>query len=150
MKTLMKTRQNMFPAIPSLLNSFLQDDWLDSTLGSQRTGTTTLPAANIRETENDFRIELAAPGMRKEDFRVELNNDVLTVAAEQEMKNENKEGDYTRREFSYQSLQRSFTLPDDRVKGEQITARYQDGVLEIVVPKRQEAKAKSVRQIAIS
>jgi HSP20 family protein len=146
----MKSKTNMFPAIPSLLNNLLQDDWLDSTLGRITAGAATLPAANIRETENDFRIELAAPGMRKEDFKVELNNEVLTVSVEREIKNDTQQGEYTRQEFSYQAFQRSFTLPPDRVNGEQITARYEDGILNIVVPKLEEAKAKPVRQIAIS
>lgn len=150
MKTLMKTNQDMFPAIPSLLNNFLQDDWLDSTLGSLGSGSATLPAANIRETSDDFRIELAAPGMRREDFKVELNHDVLTVAAELETQHENTNGGYTRKEFSYQSFQRSFTLPENRVNGEQVSARYQDGILEIIVPKREEAKEKPARQIAVS
>lgn len=150
MKTLMKTNTTMFPAIPSLLNNFIQDDWLDSTLSKLRTGSATLPAANIRETNEDYRIELAAPGMRKDDFKIELNRDVLTIAAELETKNESELDEYTRREFSYEAFQRSFTLPENRINGERITARYEDGILEIVVPKRDEVKAKPARQISIS
>jgi HSP20 family protein len=149
MNTLMKTKSNMFPAVPSLLNTFFQDDWLDSTLGSLRTGMSTLPAANIRETHEDYRIELAAPGMRKEDFTVELNREVLTISAKSENKTEHEESEYSRREFSYQEFQRSFSFPEGRVDAEQVKAKYTDGVLEVIVPKREEAKAKPARQISI-
>jgi HSP20 family protein len=149
MNTLMKTKSNMFPAVPSLLNNLFQDDWLDSTLGSLRTGMSTLPAANLRETNEDYRIELAAPGMRKDDFKLELHREVLTISAKRENKHEHESESYTRQEFSYQEFQRSFSFPEGRINGDQVSAKYQDGVLEIIVPKRDEAKAKPARQITI-
>jgi HSP20 family protein len=151
MKTLMSTNGNLFPAIPSLLNDLFTDDWFDSSLGNWKSSGTTLPAVNVRETNEDFRIEVAAPGMKREDFKVELDNNMLTISSQREDNYEKKgpDGTYTRREFSYQSFQRSFTLPENKVEGDKIAARYEDGILKIVVPKNEQAKVKPAKQIAI-
>ena len=152
MKTLVRTNGNLFPAIPSLLNDFFTDDWFDSSLANWRSSGTTLPAVNVRETNDEFRIEVAAPGMKRDDFKVELDNNVLIISSQREDSREEKDnnGDYTRREFSYQSFQRSFTLPDGKVEGDKIAASYVDGILKVTVPKREEAKLKPAKQIAIS
>lgn len=152
MNTLARKNGQMFPAIPSLLNNLLNDDWLDSSLSTWKSANATLPAVNVRETNDGYNIEVAAPGMNKDNFKIELENNVLTISAElQENREEkNTSGDYTRREFSYQSFQRSFTLPENKVKGEKIGARYQDGILHVTVPKREEAKVKPARKITIS
>lgn len=152
MKTLVRTNGNLFPAIPSLLNDFFTDDWFDSSLANWRSSGTTLPAVNVRETNDEFRIEVAAPGMKRDDFKVELDNNVLIISSQREDSREEKDnnGDYTRREFSYQSFQRSFTLPDGKVEGDKIAASYVDGILTVTVPKREEAKLKPAKQIAIS
>lgn len=152
MKTLVRTNGNMFPSMPSLLNDFFTDDWFDSSLANWRSSGATLPAVNVRETNDDFRIEVAAPGMKRDDFKVELDNNVLTISSHREDKREEKgsEGSYTRREFSYQSFQRSFTLPADKVEGDKIAARYVDGILHVTVPKKDEAKIKPARKIAVA
>jgi HSP20 family protein len=152
MKTLAKTNAHLFPAIPSLLNNFFNDDWVDSSLATWKSANATLPAVNVHETNEDFRIEVAAPGMKKEQFKIELENNVLTISGEHENdQGENhKEVGYTRREFSYQSFQRSFSLPELKVEGEKIAARYADGILYIMVPKREEAKVKPVRKITVA
>jgi HSP20 family protein len=112
----------------------------------------TMPAVNVKESENAFEVEVAVPGMKKEDFKVELNNDVLTIAAKQEDKKEEKdsEGKYTRREFHYHSFQRSFRLPKNQVDGDHIAAKYENGVLYLNVPKKEEAKQKPARLIEIA
>ena len=152
MKTFVKTNGNLFPAIPSLLNDFFTDDWFDSSLANWKSSGTTLPAVNVRETNDDFRIEVAAPGMKRDDFKVELDNNVLTISSQREDKREEsqKDGSYTRREFSYQSFQRSFTLPENKVEGDKIGAAYVDGILKITIPKKEEAKVKPAKQIAVS
>lgn len=151
MKTLVKTNGNLFPAIPSLLNDFFTDDWFDSSLANWKSSGATLPAVNVRETNDEFKIEVAAPGMKRDDFKVELDNHVLTISSQREENREEKEKEgFTRREFSYQSFQRSFTLPQNKVEGEKIAARYQDGILEITVPKKEEARVKPAKQITIS
>ena len=152
MKTLVRTNGSLFPTIPSLLNDFFTDDWLNSSLANWKSSGATLPAVNVRETNDDFRIEVAAPGMKRDDFKVELDNNVLTISSERENSREEKgnDGNFTRREFSYQSFQRSFTLPENQVEGDKIAARYVDGILQITVPKKEVAKVKPAKQIAIS
>jgi HSP20 family protein len=152
MKTLVRTNGNLFPAIPSLLNDFFTDDWFDSSLANWKSSGTTLPAVNVRETNDDFRIEVAAPGMKRDDFKVELDNNVLTISSQREEKGEEskKDGSYTRREFIYQAFQRSFTLPENKVEGDEIAAAYVDGILQITIPKKEEAKVKPAKQIAVS
>lgn len=104
------------------------------------------PAVNVKEDEKGFTLEVAAPGLKKEDFRVELENGVLSIAAEsQSEKTESGEkSNYTRREFSYQSFKRSFTVDEDNIDGEHISAKYEDGVLQIELPKK--VKAEEVKR----
>ena len=152
MKSLVRTNGNSFSSIPSLLNDFFTEDWLDTSLANWRSAGATLPAVNVRETNDDFRIEVAAPGMKRDDFRVELDNQVLTISSHMEDNKEetDKNGRYTRKEFSYQSFQRSFSLPESKVEGGKISAKYTDGILHVTVPKREEAKVKPARQITVS
>ncbi|GAB3326660.1 Hsp20/alpha crystallin family protein [Larkinella ripae] len=91
-------------------------------------------AANIKEDETAYHIELAAPGLKKEDFKISLNNNQLTISAKLEESNEEKAENFTRKEFSYTSFERSFRLPKN-VNNEQIQAAYSDGILKINLPK---------------
>ena len=152
MKSLVKSNGGFFPALPSLIDDFFTRDWLDSSLADWRVTGTTLPAVNVMETNDEFRIEVAAPGMKRGDFKVELDNNVLTISSEREDHSEQKDehGNYTRKEFSYQSFQRSFALPENKVLGEKITARYLDGILHVSVPKSEDAKVKPAKQIAVA
>lgn len=111
-----------------------------------------VPAVNIKETEDGFELEVAVPGMKKEDFKVELDHDVLTISSENEHKNEekDKDGKYTKREFRYQSFKRSFRLPKGVVDGEKIQAKYENGILYLGLPKKEEAKPKPARQIEVA
>lgn len=97
----------------------------------------TLPSVNVKEIEKAFEIEFAAPGMKKEDFQISLDRNVLTVSSETKTESEekNEEGKYTRREFNYQSFKRSFTLPET-VEQDKIEAEYTDGILKIAIPKK--------------
>lgn len=107
------------------------------------------PAVNIIEGKDDYRIEVAAPGLEKKDFKIDLDNNVLTISSEKEEKHEEGDDRYMRREFNYASFTRSFTLPET-VDAEKISAKHADGVLTVVVPKREEAKQKPARTIKIS
>ena len=149
---MVRSNNTLFPTIPSLFDDFFTRDWLDSSLANWKVSGATLPAVNVKESNDDFQIEVAAPGMTRDDFKVELDNNVLTISSEREQKNEEKDekGNYTRREFSYQSFQRSFSLPESKVLGDKISARYSDGILYVTVPKSEEAKVKPAKQIAIS
>jgi len=150
MKTLVRQNGTLFPSLPSLLEDFFNRDWADSTL-ADRNNWATLPAVNVMETNDNFIIDVAAPGMKRDEFKVELDNGVLTISSQLEEKQEQQgqATNYTRREFNYQSFQRSFTLPENKVEGEKISARYADGILHITVPKKDEAKVKPVKQITI-
>jgi HSP20 family protein len=108
-----------------------------------------IPSANIKEKDNSYEIELAAPGMKKEDFKVELDNNVITISAEQkEEKTEEKEN-FTRREFSYNSFSRSFEVPTT-VNAEKVDAQYKDGLLVLTLPKKQEAMVNNRKEIKVS
>ncbi len=109
----------------------------------------TLPAVNIIEGKEDYKIEVAAPGLNKEDFKVNLENNLLTISSEKEEKQEAQEEKVMRREFSYCSFSRSFTLPQT-VNADKIRATHKDGILQVVVPKKEEAREKPAREIRIS
>ncbi len=107
------------------------------------------PSVNISETEEGFGLELAAPGLKKEDFKVNLDNNVLTISAELKNESEEKSEKLIRREFSYSSFSRSFSLPKS-IDLDKIKADYKDGILKIGLPKREEAKVAVNREISIA
>lgn len=143
--TLIKRSNSLFP---TFWNDFFENDLFNLPSISE-TGLT-VPAVNIKETENEFEIELAAPGMKKEDFKINLDHNLLTISSEHKSENESKDekGNYTRREFNYQSFSRAFTLPET-VNADKIDASYKDGVLKIHLPKKEEAKPKPVKLIEV-
>lgn len=110
---------------------------------------TTSPSVNIKENEDRFGVEMAVPGFEKDDFNIELNHNKLTISSEKKEEKSHTEVErYTRKEFSYQSFRRTFTLPNT-VDGEKISAEYKNGVLCVEIPKLEEAKPKPARQIEI-
>ena len=127
------------------VNPFLNDVF-DTILHGDKL-VTRVPAVNIAETENEFHIELAVPGLKKEDFKISLDKNVLSVSAEKKVENVDESKKYSKREYSYNSFVRSFTLPEtaDQAK---IDAQYNDGVLTLSVAKKEEAKAQA-REIAV-
>ena len=129
---------------------FFTRDLFNWGLTNNSTTGTTIPAVNIKETANAFEVEMAAPGMTKKDFKIELDSNVLTITSEKNMEQEQKDGErYSRKEFAYQSFQRTFTLPKEVVDDDKIEARYENGVLYLVIPKKEEAKQKPARMIQI-
>jgi HSP20 family protein len=145
----------MWPALwnslgrPFMSNDLVQDFFNDLTPASGSIGTT-LPAVNIDEHDDDIVIEVAAPGMRKNDFKLEIEDNQLRISYEKERKQEEgkKNSNQWRREFSYQSFERNFSLPA-MVDSEKIQATYTDGILKITVPKKEEARRKPARSIEI-
>lgn len=107
-----------------------------------------IPAVNISESKDDYKIEVAAPGLSKEDFKINLENNVLTVSSEKEENRQENDDKVMRKEFSYYSFKRSFTLPMT-VDSEKIKATQKDGILQVVIPKKDEAKEKPAREIKI-
>jgi HSP20 family protein len=148
--TLARLSDSMFPSFPSLLNRFFEGDLMDWSSSNFAGSDSTLPAVNIKETDHDYLIEVAAPGMKKEDFKVNFDNGRLTISSEKREENEEKSGKYTRKEYSYQSFQRSFTVPETIVNGEKINAKYSEGILHITLPKRDEVKPKPAKEIKVS
>lgn len=141
----------LIPSLPSLLNRFFDGDLMDWGNDNFASLNSTMPAVNVRETKDDFQIEVAAPGMKRDDFKVKFDNGRLIISSEKrEERKEGKDDNYTRREFSYQSFQRSFAVPENLVNGEKIEAKYHDGLLHIVLPKKEELKPKPAKEIAIS
>lgn len=136
--------------LPSVFDDMFRTDWLGGTTNVNSIGTS-IPAVNIMETEDSFNVEVAAPGMSKEDFNIELDNDVLTISSEDKKEKEStdKDGRFTRKEFSYRNFKRAFSLPDS-VDSSKIAASYNNGVLEIALPKKEEAKVQAKRLIDIS
>ena len=130
------------------------DNWFDNDLFNwqynNHEAEATLPAVNIKENADAFKVEMAVPGFDKKDFKINLDHNVLTISSEKKVENEHKNGEhYTCREYSYQSFSRSFTLPD-AANGDKISAKYDNGILNVEIPKREEAKPKPMRQIAIA
>jgi len=143
-------RENYWPSLPGFFNDFLNRDWYDWSNQNFSLTNTTIPSVNIKETDNEFMVEMAAPGMEKDDFKIDLNNNLLTISSEKQAENKVDEGkNITRREFSYQSFSRSFTLPAI-VETDKITAKYTNGILNVHIPKREEAKPKPLKQIKVS
>jgi HSP20 family protein len=111
-------------------------------------GVDKVPSVNITERDKDFLIEVAAPGLEKKDFKVEVENDILSISAEKEEMKEEKENGMTRREFAYNNFCRSFRLPENS-KLDKIDARYKDGILKIEIPKLEVKKAKMTKAVAV-
>ena len=148
--TLIKRNGSALPAFPAFFDDFFGRDlfnWGNSNFSSTNT---TVPSVNIRETNENFEVEMAVPGMDKKDFNVQLDGNTLTISSTKEANEERKEGGYTRKEFSYQAFQRSFVLPKDVVDADQIVARYDKGLLQLTIPKKEEAKKKAPKLIEIS
>ena len=148
--TLIK-RSSLVPRNPLLFDDFFTRDLFDWGFKNHSSTDTTLPSVNIVESNDGFTVRMAAPGMKKEDFSIELDNEMLTITSERKESNELQAGEqYTRREFSYQSFRRSFHLPKSVVDDRKIQARYENGILDVLIPKKEEAKTLPPRQITVS
>ena len=107
-----------------------------------------IPSVNITENKDEYNVSLAVPGMKKDDFKIDVNGNMLTISCEKNETKEEKDKKYTRKEYSYSSFSRSFTLPDE-VNMEKIDARYEEGLLRISLPRKEEAKTLTAKQIAV-
>ncbi len=142
-------RESNAPTWSNFFNDIINRDWYDWSHQNYSPTNTTIPSVNIKEDTNGFEVEVAVPGFKKEDFKIELNNSLLTIKSEKKEEKECKNDEcYTRREFSYQSFSRSFTLPVT-VESDKINAQYDNGILKVILPKRDEHKPRPSRQIDI-
>src|SRR5690606_758892 len=138
-------RNNTNNFFPSILEEFFRPDWMG---GIQAFPQQLGPPVNIREAATAFELELAAAARRKEDFNIEVDNEMLTISSEYKNEAATEEGKYTRKEFSHSSFRRSFSLPES-VKEDEIKASYENGILKITLPKKEEALPKPKRAIEI-
>ena len=143
--TLVKFNKNgnntLMPGFNDVFDSIFNDSFFSDRM------ITRVPAVNISESENNYHVELAAPGLKKEDFKLNLERNQLTISVEQSADHQDNQKNYSKREYSYSSFVRSFTLPESADDGK-IDASYTDGILRIDIAKREEAKAVR-RQIEI-
>ncbi|WP_083187384.1 Hsp20/alpha crystallin family protein [Polaribacter vadi] len=137
-----------FPNLSNWLDDIFNRE-LPSVFTSNFNTGISLPKVNIKETADVFTVEMAVPGLKKSDFQIDLDNQILSISTEIKKENDHKEENYTRREFGYASFKRTFTLPES-VDEEKINAKYEDGILSILLPKKEEAKQKPARTIRIS
>jgi len=148
--TLAKFTDNLFPSIPSIFNDVFGKDLMDWNNWNFAEENTTLPAVNIKENDNEYNIEMAAPGLKKENFKINYDKGRLMISSEKkDQKEEKDESKITRREFCYQCFKRSFTIPEDEVNIDKISAKYENGILQISLPKREEAKPQPAKEIEI-
>lgn len=134
---------------PSVFDDFFKpwNEWFDNG-GTLLNRMMNVPSVNITETTNDFEVSLAAPGLKKEDFKIDVDGNLLTISSHKEESKEQKESKFTRNEYNYSSFSRTFTLPEG-VKRDKIEATYEHGVLKLVMPKKEEAKKPEARHIAV-
>ncbi|REG87686.1 Hsp20/alpha crystallin family protein [Winogradskyella sediminis] len=137
-----------FPTLSTWLDDIFNRD-LPSVFTSNFNTGITLPKVNIKETPDAFVVEMAVPGLKKSDFHIDIDNQMLSISTETKEEHEDKGDHYTRREFGYSSFKRTFTLPES-VNDEDINATYKEGILNIHLPKKEEAKQKPARSIKIS
>lgn len=142
-EAIMATNALIKPGLfPATMDDFFKpwNEWFDR--GSLPRAVT-VPAVNVTENEQNYSVSVAAPGLKKEDFKIDLSGNVLSISAEKEEEKEEKEGKYNRKEYNYSSFSRSFTLPEE-VNREQIEAKYEDGVLKLVLSKKEEVKKANI------
>lgn len=140
----------LFPALRNdfITNRFFtprlfdfDENFLDGGLNS--------PPANISETDKEFKLDLSVPGMKRDDFKVDVEDGVLTISSEKEEKKTENENNFRRREFSYSSFSRSFTLPEN-VDENNINAKYDNGMLQVTIPKKEVTVSKQKKEIKVS
>lgn len=149
--TLPRLFNNDYSSFPSLFDKFFEGNLMDWSTWNFADSSSTLPAVNVKENNNEYAIDLAAPGLSKNDFKLNYENGRLTISSEKRENKEEREGDViTRQEFSYQSFQRSFNVPERVVNADKISAKYNNGILHVTLPKREEIKPKPAKEIRIS
>ncbi|MDN3670540.1 Hsp20/alpha crystallin family protein [Echinicola jeungdonensis] len=146
--------ESLFPTFNSSLNElfdmpFFNSPFFDTSSMWRGRSMSRVPATNICETDAEFIVELAAPGMKKNDFHVDVDNNLLEIKVEKEEKSDVKKTNYTRKEYDYSAFYRSFNLPET-IKADKIKAEYENGILRVHLPKVEASKKKPIKEISIS
>jgi HSP20 family protein len=154
MNSLVKLNSNGHHALiaefPSLFDGFVNRDFFNTTL-RRVFRESNVPAVNVKESATAYELSVAAPGLNKKDFKIEINQNTISISAKQEKTQEekNEDGTYSRKEFSYQSFKREFQLPENLVNDDDIQANYTDGILYIHLPKKELVKP-ILKEIAVA
>ena len=137
---------DLFPAV---FNDFFRpwNEWFENG-GNLLSKPISVPAVNVTENTKDFKLALAAPGLKKDDFKIDVDGNMLTISSETGEEKEEKDEKYTKKEYSYSAFSRSFTLPEG-VNKEKIEASYENGILRLVLPKSDESQKASVKHVAV-
>lgn len=133
---------SFFPTLSNWFDDLLPDNGFKPAVKG-----ISIPAVNVTESKDAFKVKVAAPGFKKEDFKLEVQNGYLVISGETSEEKEDKNETFTRREYAYNTFSRSFGLPEN-VEGDEISAEYADGVLKVVLPKKK-ADEKPTKQIAV-
>ncbi|SHH61534.1 Hsp20/alpha crystallin family protein [Winogradskyella jejuensis] len=136
------------PSLSSWMDDIFNRTFNNDLVSNFNTGIT-LPAVNVLDNDEEYIVEMAVPGLKKSDFDINLDNQMLSISAEINKSSEDSNENYTRREFGYSLFKRTFSLPET-VEVDKINAKYEDGILKVLLPKRDEAKKKPIKQIKIS
>ncbi|WP_179344951.1 Hsp20/alpha crystallin family protein [Winogradskyella ursingii] len=136
------------PSISSWLDDVINNNFGTEFMSNFNTGMT-LPSVNVKDSDEEYIVEMAVPGLKKSDFDINIDNKLLSISAELQTDSEEEDDNYTRREFGYSSFKRTFSLPET-IETEKISAKYNDGILKVNLPKREEAKKKPLKQIKVS
>jgi HSP20 family protein len=133
--------------MPFVFDDFFKpwNEWFEGGLTGRMMN---IPAVNITEHKNEYLVSLAVPGMKKDDFKIDIDGNMMTISSEKEESKEEKEKKFTRKEYNYSSFSRTFTLPEE-INKEKIEAKYDDGVLKIALPRREEVKKLTAKHIAV-
>ena len=136
--------------LPNVFDDFFKpwNEWFNDGGNFLANRTLTVPAVNITESKEDFKLSFAIPGMKKDDFNVAVDGNMLTISSDKEESKEEHENKFTRKEYNYSSFSRSFSLPED-VNKDNIQASYTDGVLTLTLPKKEEAKKATFKSIHV-
>lgn len=150
MSIVKRNNGSLLPANPrTLFDDFFSRELFNWGNNNFSSTLTTLPSVNIKENVESFEVEVAAPGMEKQDFEITIEGNMLTISSSRKNHKEEKEENYVRREFSYQSFRRSIELAENVVDEERIEAKYENGVLKLTIPKSEKAKKQAPRIIEI-
>jgi HSP20 family protein len=144
MKTILKRNH-----LPVFFDDFLGDVFNTDKMHYSAELTRTAPAVNIKESDSDYQIEIAAPGMEKSDFKIAIHQNLLSVFTEKREANTENAEKFSRKEFGYMLFKRNFTLPEGKIETDQIQAKYEAGVLKLILPKKQFQENKTVKAIVV-
>ena len=133
--------------MPFVFDDFFKpwNEWFE---GGLSTRSMNIPAVNITELKDEYLVSLAVPGMKKDDFKIDVDGNLLTISSEKEENKEEKDKKFTRKEYNYSSFSRTFTLPEE-INKEKIEAKYEEGILKIALPRKEEVKKLTAKYIAV-